>query len=372
MYFLRGNMSNIFWIGSRESDISQEKMFYGSITRYGTNTNNNMAFCNNDYTDSYETFLKSSLSYVLEKYPNCNFVFGNSLYAYKFDENIFNSTLCLNKLTALDSLNNKIFFRQLISDVVKVPQSIVLDLQYDTDFQFINSIFNNNYSRYVIQSAHSGGGEETFLLTPSVNINDFTGSLQQMLITPYLQNSIPVNVHIVLSETDYRIFPPSIQLISDLFHYTGSDFIKFKNLDESIKEKIILQCSCVAKKIQSLGAKGLLGVDLLIYNKELYFIECNLRYQGSSFLLNKTLLENGMPSIFKIHYQAFYENLNNLPIDVFNLDVNYSSFRRTFKNRTTALPTPIETKNDGNFNEPLRNGYIQYEVFNKSIFEFLK
>lgn len=365
-------MSNIFWIGARESDVSCEKMFYGSITRYGTNTNNNMAFCCNNYTDSYDEFLANSLSRVLETFPNCKFIFGNSLYAYNFGNSVFDKTLCLNKLSVLETLNNKIFFRQLVSDIVNTPQSIVLNFNHDIEYKFINSIFNDAYVDYVVQSANSGGGEETYLITPQTSIKDLGIFSKQMLVTPYFHNSISINVHIALSNKDFRIFPPSIQLVSNLFHYTGSDFIKYKTLNNDIKERIISQCSRVAKKIQSLGARGLFGVDILLHDNEIYFIECNFRYQGSSFLLNKALLDYNMPSVFMIHYLSFCNGLDLIPIDVFDLSVNYSSFRRTINNRTIDLPVPTEIKSDGNVENALRNGYMYYEVFNKSIFDFLK
>lgn len=366
------NLSNIFWIGARESDVNFERMFYGSITRYGTNTNNNIAFCCNNYTDSYDEFLANSLSHVLDIVPNCKFIFGNSLYAYKFGKKIFDNTLCLNKLSVLETLNNKIFFRQLVSDIVNIPQSIVLNFHHDIDYEFINSIFSNSYVNYVVQSPNSGGGEETYLLTSETSIKDLEIFSKQMLVTPFFQNSIPINVHIALSDEEIRIFPPSVQLVSDLFHYTGSDFIKYKTLDYDIKEKIISQCSCVARKIQSLGARGLFGVDILIHNNKIYFIECNFRYQGSSFLLNKALIAHTMPSVFEIHSLSFCNELYKIPIDVFNLNVNYSSFRRTLNNRTIELPEPKQIKYDGNPKDTLRNGYMHYEVFDKSIFEILK
>lgn len=365
-------MHKIFWIGTRESDINNEKLFFGSITRYGTNLNNNIAFCNNNYTDSYDNFLEKSLAHVLNTIPDCKFIFSNSSNAYKFGKKVYDNTLCLNKLTVLESLNNKIFFRQLISDIVKVPPSIVVNTYDDIDFKFIRSIFNNNYNSFVVQSANSGGGEETFLLTEDTSKEVLNSYIQQVLITPYFQGAIPINIHIVLSNEDFRIFPPSVQIISNLFHYTGSDFIKYREFSKKIRDQLFLQCTFIAKKLQSLGARGLFGLDVLMHNDELYFIECNFRYQGSSFLLNEALRDYNLSSVFMTHYQSFMDNFYQLPYNTYDLDINYSSFRRTLNNMNIELPDPIQIKIDGDVDKPLRNGYLQYEVYKESIFEFLK
>lgn len=365
-------MHKIFWIGARESDIGNEELFYGSITRYGTDSNNNIAFCNNRSTSSYDDFLMTSLSNVLEKVNDCKFIFANSLMAYKFGEQVYNHTLCLNDLAVLEALNDKIFFRQLISDIVKVPPSIVINNYSGIDYNFISSIFGYKYTSYVIQSAKGSGGAGSFLFTSNQNVENVSTLSQPMIITPYFKETMPINIHIAISKEEFRIFPPSIQLISNLFNYTGSDFVKYKTLNKNVKERIIFQCASVAKKLQILGARGVFGIDVLLQNNEIYFIECNFRYQGSTFLLNMGLQKYDMPSIFKIHYQSFYQSAIQIPFDIYNLDINYSSFRRTQNNTDTVLPAPIKIKKDGNKTAPLRDGYLQYEVFNESIFDFVK
>lgn len=365
-------MNKLFWIGPRESDINNEILFYGSITRYGSNSNNNVSFCNNVYTDSYDYFLERSLMNVINTIPDCKFIFANSCNAYKFGKAIYDNTLCLNKLTVLESLNNKIFFRQLVSSIVKVPPSITVYIYKDIDIEFIKSIFNNKYDCFVVQSADSGGGEKTYLLTEDKESTVFNLSDNQVLITPYFENAIPINIHMALSDDDYRIFPPSIQLNSNLFKYTGSDFIKYKDLSKKTRNQVILQCNLIAKKLQSLGARGLFGIDIISHNDDIYFIECNFRYQGSTFLLNKALQDHKLPSVFMIHYLSFISDFSKIPVNIYDFDVNYSSFRRTLENVHTVLPNPIETKIDGNTNDILRNGYLQYEIFNESIYNFLK
>ena len=365
-------MMSIFWVGARESDIENEKMFCGSITRYGRDNANNLSFCNNNFTNSYDEFLEKCLQQRIENNDNCKFLFSNEMNAYKFGETLYRHAICLNKLSIVESLNNKMFFRQFFNQIVNVPPAITINICEDTDYCFINSIFNDTYDKYVVQTVNSGGGEGSIMVSKNSNFSLLSKLNSPVLITPYLKNTIPVNVHIAVSKEEIYIFPPSIQLIHNNFSYVGADFIKYAELDKSIKNKILSDCLLLAKKVQFLGAYGVFGVDILIDEDKLYFIECNFRYQGSSFVLNTALLDSKLPSIFQIHYAAFSNELHKIPKEVCEVDVNFSSFRRTISNQDVRLPSPLQLKMDGNnINSKLRNGYMYYELFDKSIYDYI-
>lgn len=365
-------MMSLYWIGARESDIENEKLFCGSITRYGRDNAYNTSFCNNNFTNSYDEFLKICLHQKIEDNNNCKFLFSNEMNAYKFGEEIYRNAICLNKLSIVESLNNKMFFRQYFNQIVNVPPAITINLCKDTDYYFINSIFNNAYDEYVVQAVNSGGGEGSMLISKNSNLSLLAKLNSPVLITPYFKNTIPVNIHIAVSKEEIYIFPPSIQLIHNRFSYVGADFIKYTELDNSIKNQILSECLLLAKKVQYLGAYGVFGVDVLIDGDKLYFLECNFRYQGSSFVLNTALLNNTLPSIFQIHYAAFSNKLHKIPRDVCEVDVNFSSFRRTINNQDICLPSPLQLKMDGNnINSELRNGYMYYELFDKSIYDYI-
>lgn len=356
-------MKKIVWVGSRESDIKNEILFSGSITRYGNENELNTSFCNNSLTNDYTTFIRKSTEEYVSK-MNAYFIFANEHNAYKCSNEVFSNSLCVNKLPAIESLNNKIFIRNYLRDVVPVPESIVLNSKSVTDYSFVKSVFNNKYSVFVVQDPNGAGGIETTFLTEYENRNDN----RYLLITPYISNGIPINTHIVVAHDEYRIFPPSIQVIKQNFCYMGSDYIRIKDLEEKQIKQIFEICQKIAKKIMSLGVNGLFGVDLLIAADYIYFLECNFRYQGSSFLLNKALIENDLPSYFKIQYDSFYHSISRLPIDTYNLPIEYSSFRRTEHSEDLILPKPIEIKIDGDINKMhLRSGYKYYEIFNQSI-----
>ena len=51
---------------------------------------------------------------------------------------------------------------------------------------------------------------------------------------------------------------------------------------------------------------GVLGIDFIYSNNELFFIEINPRFQGSTRYLDRILQENNFKSIYEYNYNAFY------------------------------------------------------------------
>jgi len=363
-------MKKIYWIGSRESDIINESFFFGSITRFGSDNENNYSFCNNKFTDDYQTFIRLRTNEIVASDSNSYFIFANEMLAYQCGKDVYSKALCLNKLSAIEALSNKIFVRNYMSNVINVPECIVINAGSANDILLVKAIFNNSTENFVVQLPYGAGGEETVFLSNYEKKEPYS---QQVLITPYIDNNVPINVHIAVSRNDYRVFPPSVQIIREDFKFTGSDYIQYNKLNGAIKQKVINTCNEIAKKICCLGCNGIFGVDLIVKDNAVYFLECNYRYQGSTFLLNRALTENGYPSFFKIQYNSFYNNLNKIPKDIYTMPIKYSSFRRTIDNKNVKLPTPYDIKIDGkDLYNKLRNGYVQYEIFDQSITDLIQ
>lgn len=206
----------------------------------------------------------------------------------------------------------------------------------------------------------------------NANLNSEFKPIQHVLVTQYIENAMPINVHIAVSNKEYRIFPPSIQLIFDSFKYSGSDYAAILDLKTEQRKQIYNVCENIAKRISQLNCNGMLGVDLLLLDNKAFFLECNYRYQGSSFLLNQALRDNGLPSYFKIQYNTFYDSISEIPQDIFWLPINYSSFRRTKDTEHIELPKPSFTKIDGDISAELHQDFICYDIFNESILKYLK
>ena len=121
-------MKRYYWVGSRQSDVENEDVFCGSITKYGTKTRTNISFLKSRDTYSekeYLDFLINSIRKIISKDNNAKFVFANSLNAYNLPDDIFTYCECLNSFSKLTALNNKFFVRQFLSDACKTPPFLI-------------------------------------------------------------------------------------------------------------------------------------------------------------------------------------------------------------------------------------------------------
>ena len=362
---------NLYWIGARQWDIINNDMFSGSITRYGIDNGFNSSFCNNNYTKNYSEFVSTALHNILSIDKEAFFLFANEKNAYKFGKNIFDKSICVNQLYILESMNDKIFTRNFFSDCIKTPNSILIDSSSCMNYKFICEIFDNKYSSFVLQEAKGAGGLKNYFLSQDYMPNSLPNS-SYVLVTPYFKEKLTINVHIISDGKDYRILPPSVQITLNKFKYSGSDFIAYSNLPLKIKCNVFSCASKIAQKAISIGAKGIFGVDLIILEDNVLFLECNYRYQGSSFLLNKGLITAGYPSLFKLRYDSFYDSLNDVPKDINYANIPLSSFRRTKWNEQINLPSPLEIVAVNNSDFASNDDYVRYEVFNKNIIQSIE
>lgn len=113
----------------------------------------------------------------------------------------------------------------------------------------------------------------------------------------------------MISDNYIHIFEGSFQIIvaNKELEYDGWDFESYEKLSASIKMKIYNQTLRIAKKLQSLGYRGVGGVDYLLKDETLYFMEINPRFQASSEKLDKMLVKRGLVSIFELNYLSFYD-----------------------------------------------------------------
>ena len=65
----------------------------------------------------------------------------------------------------------------------------------------------------------------------------------------------------------------------------------------------------ICKALQREGYLGVLGIDFIEVERDVYFMEINPRFQGSSVKLEKLLLDGGCVSLFERNYLAFESKL---------------------------------------------------------------
>ena len=217
--------------------------------------------------------------------------------------------ICVNDFNLLDNLNDKPKSRDILKETVTL-----LEYKYlagkDITFEKINSLFNNSSKKYVVQEFSSFGGFGAFLLSkdnaqiilPKINKN------HTYSISKYMENNIPINNTFLITKDNIAILDGSIQniIIKDELLYDGWDFEKYNKLNKDLKEKIYTQTYKIAEKLQKLGYIGIGGVDYIVANDTVYFMEINPRFQASSEYLDKKLQDRGLPSLFELQYQCFF------------------------------------------------------------------
>lgn len=330
-------MHSLYWVGKYESDISNCKIFRGSITYYGRNTGNNWAFCSNNIrinskrTNEYINFIIGVMKNRISEEGDCNFLFYNQSLAYEIIAlypQCKNHIIGINTQPIIDTLNNKLYNRLWLSDIIDIVPVKTFS-KSECNYLNLKSIFPA-HSCFVIQKNISSGGKGTYLLTKDSE-NDVLGELKDgelYIVSPYIEKSYSVNIHVCITAEHIICFPFSLQ-ITKLFKnkllFCGSDYIAASNIAPEIQMQLRRKVTKIGEMLRLFGYTGILGIDLLITQSSIYFVEINPRFQGSSFALCKSLLENGLPSLYEIHLNAFSNQIScELIKKIDDLQVNYS------------------------------------------------
>lgn len=306
-------MNNIYWVGPRESDIDEiESIFAGSVTIFGSNKGNNISYCqsnadrinHNERNIHCDSFFKAELRRIISKDDSVRFLFYNPTSAYEYGNIVESHSICINNYDLLVQLNDKTRCRVILKDTVNIIPFVTLAGK-DCTYSNIKSYFSSE--EFIIQDAFSSGGEGTVLVRTSDNL-DFIKPNKRYLVSPYIKDSLSINVHIVIGSDNILFFPPSVQIINEMngkILYFGADFICYTFVDYIIQSEVKNASITIGKKLQLEGYRGVLGIDFLIKDKILYFIEINPRFQASTQLLNKGIKIQTQTSLHELHIAAF-------------------------------------------------------------------
>lgn len=332
-------MKHIYWVGVKESEIQTCKhLFEGSVTFIGSGKDGNISFSSsNKYIINYnedslelDNFMKESLHTIIEKVPDASFFCYTTSYIYSLEDPEINKhIICGNNRDTIQLLRNKMTSRLWLNRYVPVLPTIVLSGN-ECKYKNLCSLFPAEMA-FVIQGCMGAGGVDTYIMSADnqEKIKNRLSKNHVYLISPYKENSYSTNIHVFFSGDNYYISPGSIQIVeyqNGRMIYRGSDFVEYQNMSQKILNKIIENTKLIADKIQSIHYKGILGIDYLISESEVYFLEINPRFQSSTPMLNLALKENGLPTIQELLIDTFYTgNILNKSI-LENLQVGYSSY----------------------------------------------
>ena len=296
--------------------------------------------------------------------PNCKFIFYNQNKSFDYGRDVINHTICCNEQSLLENLSDKIWVRKMFANLINTIPSLETTFN-EISLERLSALFPD-YDEFILQKPKSGGGTGTFLCNKK-NFDDYKETFaneERILVSPFIANSYSINTTLLIGEQNCLIFPSSIQIIEknkNNFLYRGADYIAFQNLEESLKNKIYENSKKVARHIQNLGYKGIVGIDFLIQNKEnVLFIELNNRFQASSDLLNYELLKHDT-SLQELNLLAF----QNERLPEYSLDTLLSSYfyynenENTFDDLKFKYKSIISAKANGVLDELdlLNDGY---------------
>lgn len=323
----------IYWIGCRESEIVDcDHLFAGSITIFGSGKENNKAFDREngwryDYNhdnDQWSSFVGEKISKICQSQPDARFMLYDPNDIFSYGNELPNRLLCQNDEMLLDLLNNKHRTRNWLSECVPVLPYLIrkgVDIKYKELCQAFPE-----FTEFVLQEVYSCGGSGTHFISSAQELKKYLADEKTYSLSPYLKNSFSPNIHMIIYDNEVILLPPSIQLFSSgakKFHYQGADFTLSKHLPKDIFRKITDVAKCIGERLRFAGYRGICGVDFLVCNNELYFMEINARFQSSTFLINKALKGAGKNcSMQALHLDAFSHA--TCSFDIQGLSIPYS------------------------------------------------
>lgn len=334
------NFKSLYWLGIRESEIQDVKeLFKGSITIFGSGCNGNIAYDKeknlrynyNEENDDWNQFLKCKIIEIIHQDDACRFMAYDNLDFLSFDLKIQERLICCNDSLLVKLLNQKFLAREYVGDCANLlPYAIFSGRLIER--KDLMGLFPD-YEEFVVQSSFSCGGSGTWLYS---NLDDF--SEKRYAVSPYLRNSVSLNIHLIIYPKEVICFPPSVQLISTddgTFSYQGADFVMYQHLPEQIKEKLVFQAKAVGNMLRNIGYRGVCGIDFLATLDCVYFMEINPRFQSSTFLLNRELSRHpGNISLQLLHIDAFKNDASSFKLP--EITVNESFFHYSFSNESIS------------------------------------
>lgn len=371
-------MKNIVWVGVRESEIKYCDFINVSISLFGNNSNSLQnqikKRINHNNEKNYaliDDFYNKEIIKQIEKNSNIKFMYYSQIYSYYSMKKLglLNHIICLNNQDLINFVNNKFKIKEYLRNYIPILNYVYIKGK-DCNFEKLRKKFGDN--EFVIQTEEGSGGFSTIVLNEKNKDEIKLDNNQTFMLTKYCKNNIPINIHILISKNKITLLPSSIQnieLSNNRLIYKGCDFIAYREIvSNKLNSKLKDYALIVGKLMQDKGYRGVLGIDSIIFDNEVYFMEINPRFQNSSTVLNKALHDNNLPSLQELHYNCFYGN-ENISLPQFN--VNYSAYIQEYEtiNKDIGLQ-PITSLDIPSNNIQYENySYVSTNLYNTSIYQ---
>ena len=366
-------MNNLIWIGIRESEVKYTNFIESSISVFGKNNlslqrelGKNINHNKNSNQSLMNDFYNQKMIEIVKQNDKARFMCYSQIYIYSELKrlNLLDKVVCLNNQETVLFAHDKFKVKEYFNDIIPILDFKII-LGRDFDYSKLCKEFNTE--KLVLQLADSSGGFGTILVDKNTDFEPNKNS--SYMVTKYCENNIPINVSVLISDKTVTILPLSIQLIerfNDRLMYKGSDFISYRDLvSNEITNKAKEHASKIASFMQKKGYRGFLGMDMIVYEDEVYLMEINPRFQNSSSIINKALMDNNMPSLQELNYNCFKGE--NITLNEFN--VNYSSYINEYGQAERKIDAQkIESLDLNNYITEYEDmSYICTDLYNEGI-----
>lgn len=367
-------MRNIIAIGPRELDFENTNGFFsGSITLYGSGENGNISYCrscgkrinHNVFSEEQSEFVNAEIARKIEEDPAVRFMSYDPNQAFGCGEACVSRTVCLNSRALMEKLNHKVSFRRWAAPFCKVHHSDLL-AGSECTYELLLKRFPG-HSEFIIQADFACGGEGTLFMSArsAAEIEPSLLPGERYLVSPYIWDNIPVNLHAIIYPEEILLFPPSIQIMrlhGNKLLYQGGDFIAAKQADPKAMEEFRGEMLHICEKLREEGYLGVTGADGMLVNGKARILEMNNRFQGSTPLLNRALREQGLPSVQELNYAAFTQKRPGISLEGFSVPYSFFTYLAGENGERPAGhvqrferdPDVVAVQNDGlSYDQPL-------------------
>ena len=256
------------WIGPRESDTYYSNVpFFRFVTYNGDAVTAPHAFTNqiNTRINQYNSNMWNLPQFLREEllpyvgYPDVQFMFYNPLQSYMLGEQYLSQSICCSPRHAIEVIRHKGKMRSIASEYINVVPFV-----HFSGNVFPQVVFKEKSDgSYILQKVISSGGYETrkMSLDECTKYTSENSSEQEYILSPYLTNAVPINVHMVIFDDDCIVFPPSLQILQEShrhFIYIGADF--HTNFTPNIYNEIINSSQKIADCMRNMGYRGVCGI----------------------------------------------------------------------------------------------------------------
>ncbi|HSW81708.1 MAG TPA: ATP-grasp domain-containing protein [Candidatus Saccharimonas sp.] len=212
----------------------------------------------------------------------------------------------MNSPTIAHAYEHKRYFRDEFSDLINMPEYVVLKLDDLTGHMYaeLRARFDG---KFVVQEVESSGSKGTFIISKRVDYDRAVASLRNTsysatVVVSRFVKGLPCSVQVCI--TKYGIFTGGLQnqLVSSKYlckqpkadapagealteQWCGGEL--GGPVSEIVKHRIQEIATVVGSELASHGYRGIFGIDLLVTpESEVYAIEVNARLTGYTHILS--------------------------------------------------------------------------------------